>query len=299
MEQSATPDLNEIVVFARVVQVGSFVGAAKQLGMPKSTVSRKVSGLEDRLGVRLLHRTTRRSTLTDEGRAYYEHAARIVAEIERAEVALSRLSDEPRGRLRITTPLDFGHLGPIVASFARRWPDVQIEVVGNDAVVDLIADGFDVAIRAGPLTDSSLVARALGVLRSYVVASPELVAARSPPSHPRELSTWPSAGLPIHESWTLQRDGERQRVPVHPRIVSNNFEVISGAALGGVAMALLPEFLCAPALRDGTLVRLLPDWCSPPTAVHVVVPSAHNQAPKVRVFVDHLVAAMHPPPWAP
>src|SRR5688572_28451226 len=150
-------DLNEIVVFARVVQSGSFTAAAAALGMPKSSVSRKVSELEERLKSRLLQRTTRTLSLTDVGRTYYEYCLRIVAEIEEAERAVSQLQDTPRGALRVTAPMSFAFLGPIVADFLKRYPDLSLELVCTDRVVDLVEERFDVGIRAGALADSTLI----------------------------------------------------------------------------------------------------------------------------------------------
>src|SRR6478735_9300066 len=155
-------DLNEILVFARVVDAGSFSAAARLLEMPKSTVSRKVAELEERIGARLLHRTTRKLGLTDAGRIYYEHSARIVAEIEEAEEAVSRMESAPRGLLRVTAPLSFNMLGSIVAEYLRRHPDVQVDLSCTDRAVDLVEERFDLGIRVGQLADSSLVARPLG-----------------------------------------------------------------------------------------------------------------------------------------
>ncbi|HUH02971.1 MAG TPA: LysR family transcriptional regulator, partial [Kofleriaceae bacterium] len=180
-------DLNEILIFTRVVQAGSFTGAARSLEMPKSTVSRKVSELEERLGARLLQRTTRKLSLTDVGRTYFEHAARVVAEVEEAEQAVTRMQEAPRGLLRVTTPLNFGYLGPMVASFLDRYPEVQVEIVCADRVVDLVHEGFDVAVRAGELGDSTSIARNLGALESFVIASPAFLARHGAPEQPRDL----------------------------------------------------------------------------------------------------------------
>src|SRR5262249_45338156 len=146
-------DLNEIAVFARVVQAGSFRAASAALDMPKSTVSRKVADLEERLGARLLQRTTRRLSLTDVGLAYYQHAPRVVAEAEEAELVVTRMQASPRGLLRVTTPLNFDFFAPVVSSFLARFPEVRIELVGTDRVIDLVQDGFDLAVRAGTLAD--------------------------------------------------------------------------------------------------------------------------------------------------
>src|SRR5262245_24864330 len=165
-------DLNELLVFTRVVQAGSFTAAARLLKMPKSSVSRKVSDLEERIGARLLHRTTRKLGLTDAGRIYFERAAPIVSDIEQVDQAVAELQATPRGLLRITAPLSFGLVGPIVASFLEQNSEVRVDLVCTDRVVNLVEEGFDVAIRAGHLADSALVARRLGVLRRVLVAAP-------------------------------------------------------------------------------------------------------------------------------
>lgn len=299
MGLSPPTDLNEIIVFARVVQRGSFVAAGRVLAMPKSTVSRKVSALEERLGTRLLHRTTRKLSLTDEGRAYFQHAARILAELEAADAAITERLEAPRGLLRVTTPLNLGRLGATVAEFMGRCPEVRLEIVCTDRVVDLVAEGFDVGIRAGALQDSSLVARTLGTIRNIVVASPALLAERGEPTRPSDLSRWPCAALTGHTSWTLQRGAKTTSVKLDTHIVVNDFDVLAGAALGGVAVALLPALQHADALRTGALRRVLPQWCSPPVPIQLVYPSVRHVVPKVKAFVDHLLDARDSPLWDP
>src|ERR1041385_2742920 len=165
-------DLNEIAVFTRVVQAGSFTAAARLLGMPKSTVSRKVAELEERLDARLLQRTTRKLSLTDAGRTYFDYGVRIVHEIEAAESAVGSLQDKPRGLLRISIGPGSAYLGPIIADFMKRNPEVQLEVLSSNRIVDLVEERFDLAIRAGALADSSLVARKLGEVTWFLVATP-------------------------------------------------------------------------------------------------------------------------------
>ena len=165
-------DLNELLVFTRVVQAGSFTAAAGLLKMPKSSVSRKVSDLEERIGARLLQRTTRRLGVTDAGRIYFERVAPIVAEIEQAEQAVSELQTSPQGLLRVTVPLSFSVLGPMVASFLEKYQEVRAELVSTDRAVDLVKEGFDVAVRAGHLIDSTLVARRLGTIKRVLIAAP-------------------------------------------------------------------------------------------------------------------------------
>jgi DNA-binding transcriptional LysR family regulator len=184
-------DLNEAAVFTKVVQLGGFSAAGKALGIPKSTVSRKVSELETRLGARLLQRTTRRVGLTDAGSAFYQHALRAVQELEQAESAVHDLQQALRGGLRVTAPLNMGYLSPVLNSFMLKNPGIRLEMLCSDRVLDLVEDGIDVAIRAGELKDSSLVARTLGAFKHYVVASPAFLAANGTPDKPRDLARFP------------------------------------------------------------------------------------------------------------
>lgn len=293
-------DLNEILVFTKVVEAGSFVGASRALDMPKSTVSRKLSELEARLGARLLQRTTRRLSLTDVGRAFYPHAARVVAEAEEAERVVGRMQEVPRGLLRVTAPLNFGYLGPVVASFVARYPELRLEMVCADRVVDLVEEGLDVAVRAGPLADSALIARSLGVIRNYVVASPAFIDKHGAPKEPEELERFDcivfGAGAE-RSSWTLRRERKTLSVKVRARFSVNDFDFIDEAAQAGLGIALLPVFRCIEPLRTRRLVRVLPQWCSPETAVHALYPSTRHLSPKVKAFVEHLRERMTPPPW--
>lgn len=293
-------DLNEILVFTKVVQAGSFVGAARELDMPKSTVSRKVSALEERLGARLLQRTTRRLRLTDVGQTYYQHVARVVTEVEDAELAVTRMQAAPRGLLRVTTPLNFGYLGPIVASFLRRHPEVQVELVCADRVVDLVQEGFDVAIRAGSLSDSSLIARNLGSLESFMVASPTFLARTQAPEKPGDLARLDCVvfgGSPEGAKWKLSARGKTRSIEVRSRLVVNDFDVLEEAVRAGLGIAMLPVFRCVEHLRARTLRRVLPQWSSPVTPLHAVYPSTRYLSPKVKAFLDHLRDEMMPPPW--
>jgi DNA-binding transcriptional LysR family regulator len=293
-------DLNEIIVFAKVVQTGSFTGASRELEMPKSTVSRKVSELEERLGARLLQRTTRKLSLTDVGQTFYRHAARVVAELEEAELAVGRMQEAPRGLLRVTVPLNFGYLGSIVASFLKGYPEVDVELVCADRIVDLVDEGFDLALRAGPLADSTLIARSLGRLESFAVASPAFLAKNGTPKRPQDLARFDcvvfGAG-PDRTTWRLHRGGKTTAVQVDARLVVNDFDILFEAALAGLGIAVLPIFRCAEALRAKKLRRVLPEWCSAETPLHAVYPSTRHLSPKVKAFVDHLREQMVPPPW--
>lgn len=293
-------DLNEILVFAKVAEAGSFIRASRALDMPKSTVSRKVSELEERLGARLLQRTTRKLSLTDVGQAFYRHAARVVAEAEEAALVVGRMQEVPRGVLRVTMPLSVGVLAPIIASFMSRYPEVQVEMVCADRMVDLVQEGFDVALRAGVLADSTLIARSLGVLRSYVVASPAFLRRHGVPKQPRELERYACllfGGGAGRGRWVLQKEGKTLTVEVHGRFAVNDFDFLDEATRAGLGVAMLPMYRCIPQLRAKTLQRVLPTWCSPDVPLHAVYPSTRHLSPKVKAFVDHVREHMSPPPW--
>jgi DNA-binding transcriptional LysR family regulator len=282
-------DLNELLVFTRVVQAGSFTAAARQLDMPKSSVSRKVSELEDRIGARLLQRTTRQLGLTDAGRIYFEHSARIVAQIEEADQAVNRLQATPRGLLRVTAPLSFAMLGPIVAEFLEQYPDVQVELMCTDRAVDLIEEGFDLAIRAGKLEDSTLVARHLGALKRVLVAAPGYCKRHGTPRTPADLAqhaciTFGAGATP--SVWTLYDDDKPVEVRVTSRLVVNDFDMMGDAARAALGIAYMPEYVCAHDLAAGRLRHVLPRWCSAVAPVQALYPTARHLSPKVVAFLD-------------
>jgi DNA-binding transcriptional LysR family regulator len=286
-------DLNEILVFARVVQTGSFSEAARMLDMPKSTVSRRISELEERIGARLLQRTTRKLGLTDVGRLYFEYAARIVAEAEQAEQAITQLQSAPRGLLRVSMPLSFAHFGPVLAEFLQKYPDVQVEVICTDRPVDLIEENFDVALRAGHLADSSLVARQLGILKRVLVAAPAYCAKHGAPKTPAELAQHACISFGAGATpnvWTLFSDDGRVEVRVTPRVVVNDLEMARNVAVAGLGIASLSEFVCRDDLREGRLQVVLPDWCSTSVPLQAVYPTARHMSPKLAAFLDHLRA---------
>ncbi len=293
-------DLDEIVIFTKVAQAGSFTRAARELGMPKSTVSRKVSELEARLGARLLQRTTRKLGLTDAGRVYFEHGARIAAELEAAQGAVSRLQSAPTGQLRVTAPLHFGFLGSIVAELLESYPRLSVELTCTDRIVDLVAEGFDVAIRAGAPADSSLVMKKLAESPRLLVASPGYLARRGRPRTPADLADHECAlfgTAPAGRSWTLTRGGKSQAIAVSGRIAANDLDVVLAAVIGGRGIAVVPDFLSAAPLADGRLEQVLPDWAAPPVAVSALYPSTRHLAPKVAAFVELLARRMSLPPW--
>jgi DNA-binding transcriptional LysR family regulator len=284
-------DLNELLVFAKVVQAGSFTAAARELRMPKSTVSRRVSELEERIGAQLLQRTTRKLRLTDAGQTYYEYCARIVAEAEEAELAVTRMQSAPHGLLRVTTPLTFSFLGPLVAEFMKRHPDVQLELVCTDRTVDLMREGFDVAVRASRLADSSLTARKLGTIERILVAAPSYLKARGTPKSPRDLEKHDCIlfGTQLERNvWTLYSEGKSVEVQLQARMVVNEPDMLCALTRAGSGISLPPALHYAADIAAGRLLHLLPDWSSPGTPVHAVYPSTRHHSPKVKAFVDFL-----------
>jgi DNA-binding transcriptional LysR family regulator len=293
-------DLNEILIFARVVQTGSFTTAAAELGMPKSTVSRKVTELEERLKARLLQRTTRKLSLTDVGRTYYDYCARIVAEVEDAERAVSSLQEAPRGLLRVTAGTNAGWLGPIVGDFLKKYPEVRVELVCTGRVVDLVEERFDLGIRAGALADSTLVARDLGVARWFPVATPAYLRKRGRPQSPEDLERHDCLLFGSGASGSVLRleNGERTvHLTLTPRMLVNDMDVLCEAAGAGMGIGVLPAFMCIEDLRARKMERVLRDWNVPPTPLHVVYPTARHVSPKVKAFIEHLQQRMTPPPW--
>jgi DNA-binding transcriptional LysR family regulator len=293
-------DLNEMLVFARVALTGSFTTAAADLGMPKSTVSRKITELEARLKARLLNRTTRKVSLTDVGRTYYDYCARIVSEVEDAERAVTNLQEIPRGVLRVTTGPNAAFLAPILNDYIKRYPEVRVEVFCTGRTVDLIEERFDVAIRAGALGDSTLIARSLGKVRWFLVGAPAYLKKHGRPRSVDDLKGRDCimfGTTPGGAALRLQSGDKTAHVEPPARLMVNDFDLVHAAALAGLGLALLPAYLCLDDIRGKRLERVLHDWEAPSTPVHVVYPSARYISPKVKTFVDHLQERTTPPPW--
>jgi DNA-binding transcriptional LysR family regulator len=296
-------DLSVMAIFARVVEMESFSGAARELGLSKSAVSKQVGRLEDRLGVRLLNRTTRRLSLTEAGAAFYDGCRRVVAEAEAAETAVTHLAVAPRGTLKVSAPMSFGfrHIAPAVPAFMARYPELSVEMELNDRLVDLVDEGFDAGIRIGVLADSSLVARRLAGNRRVLCAAPAYLAARGAPqaledlrAHDCLLYAYQATG----DAWRFRGPGGLREVRVRGRLRTNNGDALLAAACAGQGIALLPSFICGEDLRAGRLVQLLPELGEPAeSAVHAVYPAGRNLSPKVRVFVDFLAARFAGTPY--
>lgn len=286
--------LQGMTVFVRVAELGSFSSAARQLSLSKSTVSKHVTQLEERLGVRLINRTTRRLALTEVGSAYRDYCARIVQEIEEAELTAMRHAVEPRGRLKVNAPVTFGflHLGPLLPAFLARHPGIEIELTLNDRFVDLLEEGFDVAVRVGRLGDSSLVARRFATARHVCAASAAYLDRAGRPEAPAALAghnclSYSYGRQP--DAWAFARGAERLSVRVSGNLQANNGDALRAAACAGLGTVYLPDFILGGDLAAGRLVRLLEDWETPEIPIHAVFPPQRHLSAKLRAFVDFLV----------
>lgn len=289
-------DLNDTLIFVKVVEAGSFIGAARTLRLPKTTVSRKVQELEARLGAQLLHRTTRKLGLTEAGSVYFEHCQRIARELEEAESAVGQLQDGPRGWLRVTAPYSLGieRLAPLLGQFHGLYPDLRVEVELSNDSLDLIDRGIDVALRIGELPDSNLVARPLAHFRSQVYASPEYIANHGAPQHPDELLQHRTFGfqkLRRNESyyWPLSDGGPIQEFRIDPIMVANDPGALRGVLLSGEGLMLNSEMMVKSYAEHGYLQRVLPGWVGPKMPLNAVFPRGRVQSPKIRAFVDFLL----------
>lgn len=286
-------DLNEMVVFASVVDAGSFTGAAKKLGQPKSTLSRRITRLENRLGVRLLQRTTRALHLTDAGETYYAYCARVAAEAEEAEAAINNARAEPSGPLKITAPVNFaGSLPGLVGEFMRRYPKVTVQIICTDNLVDIIGEGVDVAFRFGDLQDSTFVARKLGADRGVLCASPAYLESAPALEKPADLALHHciSYNLPPQGGvWNFQGAAGNQTVKVYPRLAAGNLQVMRGAAIAGVGVCQIPSRLCSADIKAGRLTELLPEWSFRTMNFNLLYPSSRLLPAKVRAFIDFAI----------
>lgn len=287
-------------VFVAVVDAGGFSAAASRLGVTKSAVSRRVAELEDRLGARLLNRTTRRLSVTEAGALFHERAAGVLAALQEAEAEASDANGAPGGTLRLAAPVSFGvgHVAPTVAAFMTRHPRIDVEMDLNDRFVDLVEEGFDVAVRVGRLADSGLIARKLAPVRRFVCASPAYVERRGAPRTADDLKDHDGlayANLAPADNWRLRGPDGRVASPrVACRLRANNGEALVAAAAAGLGVVVLPDFLVAEELRAGRLVTLLDDHEAPPVDVFVVYPHARHLSSKVRLFVDFLASRFGP-----
>jgi DNA-binding transcriptional LysR family regulator len=296
-------DLNRLHAFVRVVAEGSFTGAAKSLGVPKSSVSRSVALLEQALGTRLLQRSTRRLHLTEAGAAYYERVANALASIDEASALATEMQATPRGTVRVAAPVDLGvgTLVPLIAKFVRRHPLIHVDLSLAARVVDLVAEGFDLAVRAGPLRDTSLIARKVGTVDNGLFASPGYARRRGLPKRVDDLAEHDCVLFrPAHAkaTWALRGPHGTTEVDVTGSLHLDDMGAVRKAALVGVGIGLLPAFLGVRDVELGRLVRVLPDHAGPGAPLHIVYPSARLVPQRVALLRDHLLEGLGRVPWS-
>ena len=290
--------LTSMAVFVKAVDLGSFTAAAKALGVSSQMVGKHVGFLESRIGAQLLRRTTRRQSLTDLGQAFYERSRAILAEAEAAEALLHDLSATPRGRLRVSAPVNFGacRVAPLVTCYLQAYPEVEIELSLTDRYVDMVDEGYDVVFRLGPLGDSTLISRELAPHRQVACASPSYLAAHGDPSRPDDLTShtclgyvnW--SGLPYAE-WRFTRSGKVHAVTVRSRFQVNDGRVLRAAALEGNGIILQPEAVVTEDLDAGRLVQVLADYEAPSRPMFLLFGTRRPQPAKLRAFIDRAVEA--------
>ena len=295
--------LPDIAVFVQVVDSGSFTAAAERLEISKSVVSKYVTRLEGQLGVRLLNRTTRRLSLTEAGRVFYERSRDALAAIEDAQDEVSHLQGEPRGRLRINTPMSFGilHIAPALAEFSRRYPDVTIDMNLDDRQLDVIEAGFDVSVRIAELPASSLVARRIGPCRHAIVAAPAYLERCGTPRTPEELRDHHIVSFRYQESalqWHFQTRGKNPlAVPVTASLTLNNSLAIRAAVLQGGGVARAPTFVVGKDVQEGRLVAILSEYEILEVSIFLVYPHRRHVPPKVRAFLDFMAELISTTPY--
>jgi LysR family transcriptional regulator, regulator for bpeEF and oprC len=289
-------EFSALTALVKVVQTGSFTRAAEQLGTQKAYLSRVISKLESELGVRLLERTTRSLSLTEVGREFYERAVGILGAVEAAERMTQQVHGEPRGVLRITCGVEFGMIAVSrwISSYLERFPAVSVETEFTGRLVDIVHEGFDLAVRVGTLSDSSLAARKLGELCYGLYAAKGYLQRRGRPSAPHQLAEHDlimfSAGS-HRQGWRLLRGDEEHRIEQSARLRVNNSFAVRDAASRALGIARLPRVVAAPMLASGQLVPVLEEWATPNVPVNALFASARYLTPKVRSFIDHAVAA--------
>lgn len=287
--------LSAMEVFVRVVQSGSFSEAARAMNLTPSAVSKQVSRLEDRLGARLVNRTTRRLGLTEEGTAFFERAQRILTDVQEAEQAVSHLQGQPRGTLKLNAPVVFGrmHIAPLIPGFLAQHPDMRIDFSVNDRYVDILEEGLDLVIRVGEMRDSSLIARRLGANKRVLVASEDYLTKYGRPKTPADLA---SHNCLIYlyrttrNNWHFEGPKGPEMVEVKGDVETNNAEVVLELVRAGHGIALLPTWLVGECLSKGYLAQVLADYAASDSQIYAVYPPGRHLSPKVRSFLDYLVA---------
>ncbi|MGO6733080.1 LysR family transcriptional regulator [Rhizobium ruizarguesonis] len=287
-------DLNDYAYFAEVVAHGGFAAAGRALREPKSKLSRRIAGLEERLGLRLIERSSRRFRVTDTGQAFYERCRAILAEAEQAEAVVAQAQAEPGGRVRFSCPTGMVTLiGGLISSFLIRFPKVRLQLVATDRAVDLIEERIDLAlrVRSSLASDAGLTMRSLGVSTRILVASPQLASTIASTEQLATMATLATTDASDDQEWHLEADdGRKQIIRVQPRLGCEDMATVREAAIDGLGVAILPDHLCRDALQAGRLVRVLPAWRGVRGTVHLVFTTRRGLSPAVRALIDHLAS---------
>ncbi len=291
--------LTGMAAFVKAADTGSFAAAGAALGLSAQMIGKHVTAIEERLGARVLNRTTRRQSLTEVGRLYYERCRIVLAEADEAEAVVHQHSTTPQGRLRLTAPTTFGaySVQPLVQAYLHQYPDVRVDLTLTDRFVDIIDEGFEVAIRLGDLADSTLMSRSLAPYELVPCAAPAYLAAHGAPATPADLVAHQCLGFayasrPPLTDWRFTRDGQVHAVEVEHRLRINDSRLLLSAALDGLGVILGAEVMVREHLASGRLVRLLPAYAGPSRPLHILFPAARWLSPKVRAFVDMAVTAL-------
>ena len=284
-------------MYVAVVDGGSFAAAADKLEMSRAMASKQIQKLEEHLGTRLLNRTTRRLSLTETGRAFYERSLQIIGDVEEAEQIAGQMTRRPQGVLRVTLPLSYGQhrLAAIIGDYTQAYPQVQLDISLSDRKIDLVEDGLDLAIRIGALPQSDLIARKIGGVHSVVCAAPAYLARHGAPGTPAELAGHACLGYTLSgggTDWRMEGPDGPLTVAISGPIRADNGDIIRLAALSGAGILFQPQFIVDDDLAAGRLVRLLPQWQSAELGVYAVYPSRKHLSAKVRTFVDFVAAAL-------
>lgn len=285
----------ELIAFVAVADTKSFTAAAKSLNRDASVLSRRVSHLEHRLGVSLLSRTTRRIALTEVGHVYYIRIRNLLDELDNAGVEASNLGASPQGLLRVSLPLTFGKqcIAPLLADFIAKYPRIKVDARFNDRYVDIVAEGIDVAIRLGSLNDSSLIAKKIASFKVLLVASPDFIVRHGKPKTPDDLSNYPCLVFANWHEWDLIKGKQKKTIRPEGPLIMDNSEAILIATLGGAGIALIADWLAGPAVREGKLVQILPDWKGAiEGGVYSVMPPGKLLPAKTRLFVDEITESI-------
>lgn len=295
--------LRAMEAFVRVVEKGGFTAAAEDLRLSRAMVSKHVQDLEAHLGARLLNRTTRKLSLTEAGRVYYDRSTQLLAELAETEEAVGELQVKPRGRLKASSPVSFGslHLAAVIADYMAAHPDVAVELTLNDRIVDLVEEGYDVAVRIARLADSSLIARRLAPCRFVVCASRGYLKRHGQPQHPADLAQHNCLGYSYSaasDEWRFDGPDGSTSVQLKGTLQANNGDALCAAAVAGAGIAILPTFITGSDMISGRLIPILTPYQIPEAAIYAVYPSSRHLSPKVRSFVDFLVRRFGDhPPW--